>query len=74
MHPFFHTYPLSNESDGIQAPNDTHEEFDQFYCSALNLLNQFNPENTVTVTSRDPEFVTPPLKHHCAGKTDSLDS
>jgi len=36
---------------------------DEFlYYSAVHLLNQFYPENTVTVTSRDPEFVTPAMK------------
>jgi len=41
--------------------------FDQFYNYALHLLNYFYPERTVTVTSRDPEFVTPVIKasvHH----------
>jgi len=26
------------------------------------LLNQFYPEDTITLTSRDPEFVTPAIK------------
>ena len=57
-----HITTLGNESENIEDSKDTQVEFDQFYCSALNLLNRFYPENTITLTSRDPEFVTPAIK------------
>jgi len=53
---------LDVESDEIQAPKDTQKEFDEFYSRALFMLNQFYPEHTITVTSRDQEFVTPAIK------------
>ena len=37
-------------------------EFDQFYDISLGLLNAFYPERSVTVTSRDPDYVTPVIK------------
>jgi hypothetical protein len=40
----------------------TQSEFDLFYTTALDLLNTFYPERTVTVTSRDPEFITAEIK------------
>ena len=45
-----------------QTPADTQTEFDAFYATALSLLNQYYPERTTTVTSRDPEYVTPEIK------------
>jgi hypothetical protein len=41
---------------------DTQLEFDIFYSTAHSLLNQFYPERTTTVTSRDPQYVTPEIK------------
>jgi len=32
------------------------------YATMLGLLNRFYPERTVTVTSADPQFVTPTIK------------
>ena len=43
-------------SDTVQS------QFDYFYSSAIDLLNQFYPLRTITVTSRDPDFVTPAIK------------
>ena len=37
-------------------------QFDYFYSFAVNLLNTFYPENTISVTSRDPDFITPAIK------------
>jgi hypothetical protein len=34
-------------------------EFDHFYMIARNLMDQFNPEQTIALTSRDPPYVTP---------------
>ena len=41
---------------------DVQTEFDQFYDITLGLLNAFYPERSVTVTSRDPEYVTPAIR------------
>ena len=39
------------------------EEFDPFYSCALELLERFYPERSVTVSNRDPYYVTPQIKH-----------
>jgi hypothetical protein len=41
---------------------NTQLEFDFFYSTALDLLNKFYPEQTVSITSRDPDFITPDIK------------
>ena len=35
---------------------------DRFYNNALYLLNYFYPKRSITLSSRDPEFVTPAIK------------
>lgn len=50
----FHILAVS--SDTVQS------QFDYFYSFATDLLNQFYPLRTITVTSRDPDFVTPAIK------------
>jgi hypothetical protein len=42
--------------------DDTQLEFDIFYSTAHSLFKQFYPERTITVTSRDPQYVTPEIK------------
>jgi hypothetical protein len=37
-------------------------EFDHFYSVSSTLLNQFYPEKSVTMSSRDPEYITPEIK------------
>jgi hypothetical protein len=37
-------------------------EFDHFYMIARNLMDQLYPEQAITLTSRDPPYVTPPIK------------
>jgi len=37
-------------------------EFDHFYTVAMQLLNQYYPEQVITMTSRDPEYITPRIK------------
>jgi len=37
-------------------------EFDRFYDMALSLLNQLYPEKSVTITSADPDLVSPAVK------------
>ena len=41
---------------------DAQKEFDRFYKNALMLLDKFYPEKTVTISTRDPPFVTPGIK------------
>jgi len=36
--------------------------FHVFYDCALTILNSFYPLHTITVTNRDPHFVTPRIK------------
>jgi len=50
--------------------NDLQREFDKFYDMALNRFNKFYPEHTVSVTSRDPDYMTRPSKLNYAGETD----
>jgi len=40
----------------------TQQSFDWFYHAVLGLLNTFYPVHYVTVTSRDPDFITPQIK------------
>jgi len=41
---------------------DTQSAYDWFYSIAYELLNHFYPKHTITVTSRDPEYITPAVK------------
>ena len=41
---------------------NTQEEFDLFYATATYLLNQFYPKRSITLTTRDPQFITPEIK------------
>ena len=47
---------------GLTTPRNVQTEFDVFYDTALRLLNHFYPEHTITVTSRDPRYITPHIK------------
>jgi len=38
------------------------EHFDAFYSAALELLNRFYPARAITVSSRDPYYLTPAIK------------
>jgi len=51
-----------NVTDCTQTSWDTQEQFQQFNNNALCLLNYFYPERSITLSSRDPEFVTPAIK------------
>ena len=42
--------------------NDTQAAFDQFYCHVNQLLNGVYPLSSITVTSRDPPYVTAAIK------------
>jgi len=52
----------ANNADEHWRDVDTQDDFDEFYNVALNLLNHFYPQRTVTVTSRDPQYITPAIK------------
>ena len=41
---------------------DTQSAFDWFYSIAYELLDCFYPVQTITITSRDPEYITPAVK------------
>jgi len=43
----------------VLLENDTQMAFDQFYSVMLGILNYFYPIRSVSVTNRDPYFVTP---------------
>jgi len=45
-----------------EVTDDTHQSFDRFYDVVLGILNKFYPVRYVTVTSRDPAFITPQVK------------
>jgi len=44
------------------SSTDAQSLFDHFYETALQFLNSFYPERTVTVTSRDPDYMTAGIK------------
>jgi len=48
--------------DNPNHSNDIQTEFDIFYSKMINLLNHFYRIRTVTVSSRDPDFITPAIK------------
>ena len=49
-------------SDSNSSSADTQAEFDAFYDAALQLLNRFYPARSITVSSRDPSYITPAIK------------
>ena len=55
----FDYQPTFNE---IDPSINTQQEFDYFYSIAQSLLNQFYPERTITLSSRDADFITPEIK------------
>ena len=58
-----HISTLDLNSVGVNSTKiDTQREFDAFYNVALQLLERFYPLRTITVTSRDPPYITPAIK------------
>ena len=53
------TVELNEDRDVDISPQ---EEFDLFYGKLLNMLNQFYPEQAVTMTGKDPEYLSPSIK------------
>ena len=56
------TVDVSPTVDAISLPSDPQAEYDSFYSTATNLLDTFYPIRSITVTSRDPPFITPEIK------------
>ena len=48
--------------DTQRFTTDTQSNFNEFYAVAIGLLNQFYPERSVSLTSRDPSYMTPAIK------------
>ena len=51
----------SNPAELAQTP-DPQASYDSFYSYTLGLLAEFYPERTITVTSRDPQYITASIK------------
>jgi len=62
QHASFLQYVSSPTFKMPELTDDTQQSFDWFYDAVLELLNMFYPVQYVTVTSRDPEFITPQIK------------
>ena len=65
--PAQHAQFLQHISTIVSTDTDTDyrlDDFDEFHDAALSLLNYFYPvpERTITVTSRDPHYITPAIK------------
>ena len=61
-----HARFLADVSHPIYTVNndgDPQAEFDKLYDRLLELLDKYYPERTVTITSADPPYVTPVVKH-----------
>ena len=50
------------DSQELSRTTDPPSVYDAFYAFATGLLDTFYPERTVTVTSRNPSYVTPEIK------------
>jgi len=53
---------------------DPQEEFDKFYAAMMLLLDKYYPEQSVTVTSSDPPYVTPIVKRMLRQKNNLMRS
>jgi len=62
LHASFLARVSSLDIDNPQSSGESQADFDYFYKTALQLLNQFCPERTISVTSRDTEYITPASK------------
>ena len=74
QHALFLQYISTLDFDISQDPStDIQSLFDQFYETALQLLSSFYPERTVTVTTRDPDYMTAlqGSRPSCVERTDS---
>ncbi len=55
---FDNPQPAASSDPSINAQSD----FDHFYATAIGLLNKFYPKRTITVTTKDPDHITPAIK------------
>jgi len=55
-------YLASADDKNLRPSYNTQDNFDTFYTRALQLLDKFYPECTVTVMSHDSDYVTPEVK------------
>ena len=62
QHAAFLAYLSDKNWDDVLNTTDTQSAFDIFYASVLSMLDTFYPLRAVTVTNRDPYFVTPKVK------------
>jgi len=62
QHAAFLAHLCDKNWDDVLNVNDTQTAFDIFYDNILNMLDTFYPIRTVTVTNKDPYFVTPKIK------------
>ena len=46
----------------LAQASDPQASYDTFYSLALGMLEKFYPERTITVTSRDPQYITAGIK------------
>ena len=58
-HASSHILNLTISSENVQI------EFDRFYSTMISLLTQYFPERTISLTSREPSYVTPEIKYCC---------
>jgi len=45
--------------DSVLQETDVQKAFDVFYAGAMFLFNQYYPMHTITLSNRDPQFITP---------------
>jgi len=63
QHALFLAHIATLNFDADDNEKSVQRNFDDFYETLLGLLEAFYPERTVTVSNRDPDFIT-------SGKTD----
>ena len=58
----------------VNQNGDPQEEFDKFYTALLQLMDEYYPERSVTITSGDPAYVTSAVKHNATAEkqTDAI--
>jgi hypothetical protein len=62
MNALFLQHAAKEDFSSEQPCSDMQTQFDEFYSKAMSILNRFYPERAVTITTCDPEYVTPDLK------------
>ena len=62
QHVLFLQHVSAIDNDDPLPYVNTQSEYNNFYNIALGLLDEFYPERTITITCRDPDWVTPEIK------------